>query len=171
MVESSKILSEHKTNLQDLSKHLLEYLVRYVECEQAALYVINEGNEGEPVLSLVGGYGCDVNKLKNKEVLIGENLVGSCFKDKQQIKADNLDPNYMIVSSGLGKKSATHLVLTPVMQDETIVGVLEVTAFKPIPEYRGGFLKDVGASLASYISISMANEKNDQTDKPIEPTN
>ncbi|MBN1599634.1 MAG: PAS domain-containing protein [Bacteroidales bacterium] len=161
LAKFSAILSENKDDYEKLWSVVITELVKYVEANQGVIYILNDDSEDvtEHYLKLEGAYACDAKRLKQRIFKLDEGYVGACFKDGHVIEVDNVPATYTKISSGLGAKPPTYLILVPVIQDEIKNGVIEMAAFIKLEPYKVEFLNLISKNICSYIAIMKSTEK------------
>lgn len=157
----SEILRDGNTDLKKMTKKYLRELSKYVDVQQATMYITNHTNDDNR-LELLATYGCDSKLLEVKELEVGEGLAGQVFKDNKAVVLEEIPNdfthNYKILS-GLGETVPSSLVILPIKDDKNIVGVIELSSYQPIEKRKVEFLEDVISSLAATISSVQLNER------------
>ncbi|MGD1959890.1 MAG: two-component regulator propeller domain-containing protein [Fulvivirga sp.] len=156
IVQLGDVLSGSKDDIEELCRNVLKTLVKYLEVRLAAIYLINENQEGKKVLIQRADYGYD---QKNKEFGIGDGMVGECFKNREASYFDSLPVGYLKVTSGLGESSASHLLLVPLIYEDIIIGVMEIGCFKPIPEFKRDLVITFSQRLTAAINTTILGEQ------------
>ena len=159
MTTFGELISENRDNLENLSRKLISKLVSYVGATQGGLYVVKRDSENNEYLELEGSYAVDRKKLKNKIVKSGEGLVGTSFKLREVTEIDDLPDDYSVFSSGLGEKQVKHLVLIPIINNDLINGIIELTSFEKLDTNKVNFIKKLAESLSSTIQILVSSSE------------
>jgi len=158
LIVISDILRENKSDINQLSQNLVKNIVQYIEAELGGIFLLNDEDKDNTFLELTGNYAFNNELLKKNKFLIGEGQVGACFKSKEIMQLDNIPDTYTKLKSGLGESKLTHLLFMPVIQDETIVGVIELASFSQLEDYKIDFLKNIAESIVSVITTIKAND-------------
>ena len=158
LIVISDILRENRSDINQLSQNLIKNIVQYIEAELGGIFLLNDEDKDNTFLELTGNYAFDNELLKKNKFLIGEGHVGACFKSKEIMQLDNIPDTYTKLKSGLGESKLTHLLFMPVIQDETIVGVIELASFSQLEDYKIDFLKNIAESIVSVITTIKAND-------------
>ncbi|MCF6185283.1 MAG: GAF domain-containing protein [Bacteroidales bacterium] len=108
--------------------------------------------EEKELLILEAAYAYDKKKLLDTEIEIGESLVGKCAKEQKLIRIDDLPEGYTYISSGLGEDTPKSLILSPLMYEKKLFGVLEIASLKKLPDYKINFLNIIAERIAAEIS-------------------
>lgn len=153
------ILRNNSDNLKDLSFEIISNLVKYLGINQGALFIINEDDESHQYLELRAAYAYDRKKHLQKEVEIGEGLIGQVYQEGEKIYITEIPEDYVTIKSGLGDATPKSLLVVPMKINEDIQGVVELAAFEEIPEYQIEFVEKLGENIASTISNTKVNER------------
>lgn len=151
------ILRRNNENLDILTDEVLSRLVKYVEGNQGALFLLNE--DGEPYLEAASVYAWERKKYMDIKVLMGEGLVGACAVERETIYLTEIPENFVSITSGLGEANPNCIVLVPIKQDENLIGVLEIASFKVFERFEVEFLEKVSESIAATIGTVRINTK------------
>lgn len=108
-------------SLDELAENILNYLVPALR-GQVGLFYLPEGQE----LVLKGTYAFTWRKNLSNRIAIGDGLVGQAAMEKKQIVLTRVPEDYIVVSSGLGETSPRHIVVTPILHEGELCGMLEV---------------------------------------------
>ena len=148
----SELLRNAEDDPDAMAGLFIRHLVDYLEVEVGALF-LTEQEEGEnPVFVMKGSYAFDREKYDHKTFAPGEGLVGRCAVERETICINEIPGDYIRIRSGMGEDKPAVLVLTPVMLDDEVLGVIEVAAFSPVPPYKIQFLESLSESIAATIS-------------------
>src|SRR5262249_40685536 len=77
---------------------------------------------------LLASYASEGKGAIGKRIGVGEGLVGQCAMDKQKILLDNLPPEYIRISSGLGSAAPRSVLVLPLIFEGQVRGVLELAS-------------------------------------------
>ncbi|MBN2348587.1 MAG: GAF domain-containing protein [Bacteroidales bacterium] len=153
----SEIINNNSNNIQQLTDVFIRELVKYTESVQGGLYLINEDQNN--TLELKAAFAYNRKKYITKSIMFGEGLVGTCAIEKKIIKIEDVPPEYIIITSGLGDAPPNHLLLVPMLEDEQVLGVLEIASLKAFTDFQLNLVQQVANSMASSIKISQNNTK------------
>ena len=92
-------------DMKTVAQMVLSELAPLVEAQQGVFYVNNSDN-GDSVMKLLGGYAYNKRKNLANEFHPGEGLVGQCMLEKERILVTDIPSNYVQVKSGLGEAVA-----------------------------------------------------------------
>ena len=155
----SKILRKQDKDLSQLSDEIISKLVNYTECNQGAVYIIEETLHGESSLVMKACYAYGRKKHLNKNVEIGEGILGQAYLDKSIIYMTDIPENYLQIKSGLGESKPKSLILIPLINNNKVEGIIELSSFKELCANKMDFLEQVATDIASNINAIKTNDK------------
>lgn len=151
LAEFSSILRDY-SDPQKLYNQLISELVKVIEAQQGALYIISDQyDEEEDFLELKAAYGCELDKIKNPKVLIGEGLIGQCYARRKEIHLKQLPQDYLKINSGLGELVANELIIIPLLYNEEAMAVIELASLHHFEPHQTDFLKQLSEAIANTI--------------------
>jgi CHASE3 domain sensor protein/putative methionine-R-sulfoxide reductase with GAF domain len=162
LAKFSEIVRENMNNLSEFADRIVSNLVKYVEANQAAFFVVKEEEE---ILELIGCFAYDRKKFVDVGIRKGQGLAGQCWLEKELIHLKEVPRNYVNITSGLGEDTPTNLIIAPVKADERVMGVIEIASFQEFDDYKVDFIRKLCTSIGSSLAMIRANE---QTSKLLE---
>lgn len=139
-------------NIYGWTDHLLNHLIPYVNGLQAIVYSFDfERNN----LFAIGGYALDKRLiLSYEEVEIGENLIGQVAKSQKSIyfKDFSSKNSHFTTETGTFAIHPRAILVLPLVFNEKLVGVIEITSAKPFEEKYLELLNRMSESIASNMS-------------------
>jgi len=152
------MIRAHHNDVEKLSGMLISNLVKYLEIKQGGLFIVNDDNEHDVHLELMGCYAYEREKMLKKKVDVYEGLVGQCYLEKESIHLTNVPENYVNITSGLGESNPNTLLLVPLMVDDKVIGVVELASLRAFQEHEISFVSELGESIASAIANVKSNQ-------------
>ncbi|MEJ0031904.1 MAG: GAF domain-containing protein [Bacteroidota bacterium] len=159
LAKFADILRSRTNNLSELSDNIISNLVKYMNANQGALFLLNDDNQQETFIELVACYAYDRKKFINKRIEIGEGVTGQCIQEKDTIYMSDIPGNYLKITSGLGESLPRHVLVVPLRLDEQIFGAVELASFQAIEPHHIEFVEKLGESIASTISSAKVNSR------------
>ncbi len=150
----AEILRNTDRELSVLCDELIKELVKYLKANQGGIYIFNETSKN---LNLISCYAFERKKFVNKEIELGEGLLGQCYLEADKIYLTQVPAEYITITSGLGGAAPKCLLLVPIKSNEQVVGVVELASFREFQNYEMEFLEKICENIASMISTIMRN--------------
>lgn len=146
--------------LSDVGNQVIISVVKYLNANQGALYMLSEDNEEE--LTLLAIYGIDQEVIKQR-IKIDDGLAGQAFRQKEVIHMADAPADYGYIKSITGKSMPNNVLIVPLAVQENVEGVLEISSFKTIESHE---IKLV-TQLAEAIAITISSVKSNNTTKKL----
>ena len=159
------ILRQSTDDMDEFAYNIISNLVKYIETNQGALYVINDDDENDKHIEMLAAYAYDRRKHIDKRVEMGEGLIGRCIQEQQTIHMTDLPEEYINITSGLGHANPKSLLIVPLKVNDEVYGAVELAGFKDFEDYVIKFVEDVAEDIASTIKTTKINI---QTNKLLE---
>jgi CHASE3 domain sensor protein len=159
LAKFADIVRDNMNDISEFSDRIISNLVKYLDANQAAFFVVNEAEE---VLELKGCFAYDRKKFIDQGISKGQGLAGQCWLEKGIIHLKEIPKDYVRITSGLGEDTPTNLLIAPVMAEEKVMGVIEVASFSKFEDYKLEFISKVCSSIGSSLAMIQVN---DQTNK------
>jgi PAS domain S-box-containing protein len=161
LAKIGEILRSNYASATELYDHVIRFVVKYTHSNQGGLFLLNEDSK-ERKLNLVACYAYERKKFLEKQVHIGEGLVGQCFLEQEEIYLTTVPKEFAAITSGLGDATPSAVILLPLKVNESIVGVIELASLKPYEAHERALLQKFAESIASTISTVRINERTKQ---------
>ena len=145
-------------NMKTVAKMVLSELAPLVEAQQGVFYV-NNGDDDEPLMKLLGGYAYNKRKSLANTFHLGEGLVGQCMLEKERILVTDVPSNYVQISSGLGEARPNNIVVLPVLFEGEVKAVIELSTFHSFSDTHLTFLDQLTESIGIVLNTIEANTR------------
>ena len=161
-----KILRGKFDEMEQIAQEFVNTLVSYTYANQGAIFIRRDSDsvvrdsDEDIYYDLAAAYAYGRKKYVRKSVKIGEDLVGMCAIEGQEIFMTDIPENYIEISSGLGHARPRNLVLIPMKKDDMVMGVVEIASFEVMEPYKVQFLKNVALSFADSLMTIRQDFKN-----------
>ncbi len=134
-----------------LAKDILEYIAGTIHCQAEALY-LEENN----ILQLEGSYA-----LKNHptHLKLGEGLVGQAAVSKELISLKNIDENNILINYASGTAKANNIIISPIIHERKLVGVLELASIEPFSELEITYIKNVSVNMGIAFTAARSHRQ------------
>ncbi|MEV5440828.1 HAMP domain-containing protein [Streptomyces sp. NPDC052682] len=156
----SGLMQGHR-DLPVVAELIMDELVPLVSAQYGAFYLAEDGDDG-PELRLVGSYGYPEDSTRPTRISFGRTLVGQAARSRRTITVDQLPPDYVTISSGLGQVVPTTLVLLPIVFEGQVLGVIELASVSAFKQIHQDFLEQLMETIGVNVNTIVANARTDE---------
>lgn len=156
--EFIEILRNNSGALDEMSDKVLSRLVKYLDANQGALFVVNDESEDDPFLEMKGCYAWERKKYLEMKIKPGEGLAGQAWIEGKEIFLKEIPEDYVGIKSGLGEANPKAVFIIPLKSNEKIYGILEIASFKEFEPFELEFVEKLAESIGATISTVKTNE-------------
>ena len=112
-----------------LGHSALDFLAHYLEAPVAALY--SHGSDGQ--LKRVAAHGFSPASQQVEQTFYSpQGLVGQAALENRIVRLDNVPPDYLKVTSGLGQSAPRHVLVVPLHHEAQVTGVVEMAFLREL---------------------------------------
>ncbi len=156
------ILRQENKNQGQLADAIITQIVKYMNVNQGALYLIETENNDHTFLEMKACVAYGRKKFLQQRFDIGSELIGQAVLEKEPIYMTEVPKDYVRITSGLGEALPSCILIVPLISDHKVMGVIEMASFHPLPDYQISFMNRVGESIASTLANLKSNERTRQ---------
>ena len=149
---NEKTRGERETG--ELAQAVIEQLCVYMNAQIGAIYLFENGQ-----LTLAGSYAFHFRKQHTTTFKPGEGLVGQAALEKKTIVFTEVPDDYIKINSGLGNTIPKNIIMLPLLQDESLKGVIEIGTTRELSELDMEFLNMVAENLAIIFNAAQSRTK------------
>jgi PAS domain S-box-containing protein len=161
LAEFGDILRTHSRELEPMTYAVVSGLVRYLDANQGAIYLSEEGDEGK-YLRMIACHAYERKKYPDKRIPWGDGLIGAVAIERKGFYTDKIPDGYVTITSGLGKATPRFLIIEPLIWNEHVFGIIEIASFKPLEDYKIQFVARVAENIATTINTMESNLRTEQ---------
>jgi PAS domain S-box-containing protein len=145
--------------IEDLAIESLYGIVSYYEAVQGAFFIL----EGD-VLRTLTQYAYNRRRYEVETINVGHGLIGACAYEKQIIYRTEVPDDYFTITSGLlGEQKPKSILLIPLLQEQELQGVIELSFFKnKLPQHYISLAEELGRIIGGTmynLKINLRTEK------------
>jgi PAS domain S-box-containing protein len=155
----SALLRENSDDLKILCDKLLTDLVRYINANQGAIFLLNEENRDNKVLELFSAYAWKRKKHITKTIEIGEGLIGQAAIERDTVFLTDVPDNFITITSGLGDSNPRSILIVPMLFNDELFGIMEFASFQVYEPFEIQFVEKLAEITASTISRANINKQ------------
>jgi methyl-accepting chemotaxis protein len=156
---SDILRNKESLDLQELANNILMNLVKYINANQGALFILEDNIKGDEHLHIIACYAYDRKKYINKRIEIGQGLAGQCVLEKEIIYLTEVPGDYIDITSGLGGSKPKAVLISPLLINEKVFGVVELASFEEFGRHKIDFINRLSENIASSIKNVKDNER------------
>ncbi|HAZ03972.1 MAG: hypothetical protein A2W95_10750 [Bacteroidetes bacterium GWA2_40_14] len=157
LAKFGEILRHNNDNIEKLSFELISNLCRYVDAVQGGFFIINDALEEDKYFELTAHFAYNRKKYNKKRVEINEGLLGRATFEQNVIYIDEVPDEYIEVTSGLGEANPRTLLIVPLVVNEKVYGVIELSSFHYFEQHVIDFVRKIAESIATTYSTVKIN--------------
>ncbi len=157
MAEVGEILRIHN-DAAELGNAVISYVTDKINAVQGAFYVVNE--QDSKLLDMMASYAYNKRKYLEASFKFAEGLVGQAAVEMDTILRTEIPEDYITITSGiLGDQRPTCLLITPLIANEEVYGVLEFAGFDKFNESQVKFVEEISLITARTVFNIKVNER------------
>jgi len=149
-------------DLTTVANLILSELAPLVDAQRGVFFINERQEDGQPLMRLLGSYAFSDRRNLPMEFKPGEGLIGQCVMEKKRILVDNVPPDYVQVSSGLGEAPPLNIAVLPVLFEEEVKAVIELASFNRFSKIHTTFLDQLTESIGIVLNTIEANMRTER---------
>jgi CheY-like chemotaxis protein len=147
---SNKIRGDQNT--VELAQNVINYLAAYLQAQIGAIYL----QDDDQVLKLYASYAYKKRKNVANSFKPGEGLVGQAALEKKSILITEVPDDYIRINSGLGEAKPLNILVTPLIYDGQVSGVIELGSFQEFYDQHFYFMEQAAESIAIALQSALS---------------
>ncbi len=155
-------LLQGQRDMATVARMIMSEVSPLVGAQHGAFFLAGPGDDGEPELRLIAGYGYREQRTVSHVFRLGEGLVGQAALQGRSIVVSDAPADYVKVTSGLGEATPVSLVVMPVLFEEQVMGVVELASLQAIPAVDLAFLEQLAPTLGVVLNAIVANRRTEE---------
>ncbi|WP_223544935.1 HAMP domain-containing protein [Pseudomonas sp. A-B-19] len=155
-------LLQGQRDLAAVSKMVLSELAPLINAQHGVFYMMNESPPDPAKLKLMSAYAYKGNINVNDEWQLGEGLVGQCAYEKRRILLTDVPANYVAISSGLGAAAPLNIIVLPILFENKVKAVVEMSSFTRYSIIHQTFLDQLAESIGIVLNTIEANMRTEE---------
>jgi HAMP domain-containing protein/CheY-like chemotaxis protein/signal transduction histidine kinase len=143
-------MMQGQRDLVTVGRMLLSELTPLVDAQLGVIYQMEDEEQGK--LRLLASYADDEVDGHAKWIEVGKGLVGQCALDKRSLLVTGLRDNATPINSALLKVAPSAIVVLPVLFENNVKAVIELSSLSNFTELQLGFLDQLTANLGIVLN-------------------
>jgi PAS domain S-box-containing protein len=157
LAKFGEILRNNNDNIEILSYEVISNLCNYINAVQGGFFIVNDDYEEDKFFELIAHFAYSRKKYNKKRVEYNEGLIGRAAYEQNTIYIDEVPEDYVDITSGLGEANPRILLIVPLLVNDQVHGILEISSFNYFPDHVIEFVEKVASSIATTISTVKIN--------------
>jgi CheY-like chemotaxis protein/signal transduction histidine kinase/HAMP domain-containing protein len=137
----------------DLCQKIIRHMAPLLNAQVGAFYILEENS-----LKLISTFAYINRKDLSNSFKIGEGIIGQVALEKNQVMLSDVPDNYLSISTSLGESAPGYVVITPILYNQILYGILELGFIAEPRQQDLDFLIKAGESIAQSIGSAQARE-------------
>jgi PAS domain S-box-containing protein len=159
LAQMGEILRNYTNSPDIFYQTILSFIVKYINANQAGLFISETGENNAVFLDLAACYAYDRKKYVSRRIEPGDGLVGQAFLEGEFIYLTDVPDNYLFITSGLGSANPRNVLLVPLKVNDEINGVLELASFNIFEDFQIEFINKIAENIAVAVSTLKVSQK------------
>jgi PAS domain S-box-containing protein len=157
--EGQIALSERMRGEQIISRlgqSILSHLVPFTNAQVGAFYLVTDDKK----LQMVSGHALSKTVESDKFIEFGQGLIGQVAVEKKSLLIEDVPVSYFNkIESALGELVPRSLLISPILYENEVTGVIELGSLHPFTEHQRAFLSHVSENIGIAINTSDVRKK------------
>ena len=153
---NEKLSGEKKPS--ELSVRALDFMMNFLHSQLGSIHLYNSEYQ---FLKLASSSGFDPKKLKEK-IKLNEGILGQVAMSKSLMVLSDVPAESYVSFSSSGNYIPKQVIVTPLVFNETLIGVMELSSVKSYSDLEIEFLKEsaeiIAINISSAINLLKTNE-------------
>jgi HAMP domain-containing protein/signal transduction histidine kinase/DNA-binding response OmpR family regulator len=137
--------------LRTVGQMLLTEVAPLVNAHQGTIYLLTN-SDGQTELTLLSSYAHGGRSHVPEYIRPGEGLVGQCALDKKRILLTNVAPDFVGISSSLGRARRVNIIVLPVLFEGQTKAVIELASLHPLTVVNITFLEQLTLNIGAVFN-------------------
>ena len=158
-------LMQGHRDLVEVADLILRELTPLVNAQYGAFFLARAGGadqssrpDGEvPDLALIAGYG--LQGSTDMSEVMAQGLARQAASEQRRILVEEVPPEYLKVSSGLGEATPASIVIIPIRFEDKLLGVIELASFHRFSDVHLAFFDQFVNTIGVAINTILANAR------------
>lgn len=151
-----EILRDNNDDLNKLGDEVIRNLTLFLNCNQGGLYLVDDIQSTHPSLTLVAYYAFDKKKFLRRTFDSREGLIGQAYQEKKLIHLTEIPEDYALISSGVGGSRPKSIIISPLIVNDGIFGIIEIASFGKFEEHQIEFIETLSENIAAtFANVQM----------------
>jgi PAS domain S-box-containing protein len=162
-----EILKYQVIEIKDLAYKIISQVVEYVGASEGGFFIVNQEDGKEKYLELLAAYAMHKEKLLQRKIPFGVGFLGRVAVEKQTLYITEIPESYYKISTSLGYTKPASIVIIPLIFNDEVIGIIEISSLKLFDELQLEFLERISENISANLAMWRASQ---QTAKLLQET-
>jgi PAS domain S-box-containing protein len=159
IAEASEILREHDT-IDGLGDEIIQFIIKKINAVQGAFYIVNDEAPDAKLIEIKASFAYGRKKYLKKSFRFAEGLIGQSAVEQDMILRTEIPDDYVTITSGiLGDQKPTCILISPLITNEEVYGVIEFAGLQKFTPSHVKFLQELSQIIARTVFNIKVNER------------
>lgn len=155
LAELSRVITGER-NIYRLTSRALSFIAGYCNATTGTIFVLDEETKD---FFLTAGHALKQGKFFNSRFKPGQGIAGEAVAQMKTVVITDVPDNYIHIESSLVTGLPRCIIIVPLINENQVVGVLELGSLETFTELETDFLESVGKTLATAINAIILNQQ------------
>jgi HAMP domain-containing protein/CheY-like chemotaxis protein len=138
--------------LNTVGRMLLSELAPLVHAHQGTVYHVTGSEDSDNEMRLLSSYAQTGEVQLAPAIRLGDGLVGQCAVEKKRILLVDAPPNFVTITSSLGKAQQVSVLVLPVLFEGQTKAVIELASLHPFTVVNLNFLDQLALNIGAVFN-------------------
>lgn len=143
-------------SLSEITQKTINFVARFLESGNGVFYIYNKENKN---LTLSSSFAFTERDTLSNCYSLGEGIIGQVALEKEPILLKNIKRKEALVTTGTINESPLNVYAFPLVYEDELYGVIELSSFEPFNKLKQEFLKECSKIISINIYSAIQNEK------------
>jgi PAS domain S-box-containing protein len=159
IAEASEILRLHD-NLDALGDDIVQFIIKKIGAVQGAFYIVNDDNPKDKLIQIRASFAYGRKKYLNDQFRFAEGLVGQAAIEQDTVLRTEIPSDYVTITSGiLGDQKPVCILITPLIANEEVYGVVEFAGLQKFNPSQVKFIQELSQIIARTVFNIKVNDR------------
>lgn len=159
IAEASEILRLHDS-LEGLGDDIVQFIIKKINAVQGAFYIVNDDDSAHKIIEIRASFAYGRKKYLNNKFRFAEGLVGQAAIEQDTILRTEIPDDYVTITSGiLGEQKPTCILISPLIANEEVYGVVEFAGLQKFNPSQVKFVQELSMIIARTVFNIKVNER------------
>ncbi|MDW8801174.1 response regulator [Clostridium sp. A1-XYC3] len=143
-------------SLKELTQRVINFLGEFLEAGNGVFYLYNEKDK---TLRLNSAFAFTERNILFEHYAMGQGIVGQVALERKPILLRNIKRQDALIRTGIISEPPLNLYAFPLIHEDKLYGVIEISSFQPFTDAKQEFLKESSRIIAINLFSVIQNEK------------